>query len=508
MKKLMKIWKLTKDNKRYFWVLTVFALIFWINNAFPSDTITSENCSDGQCEKLILKPQLSDEEMKLYKNDVLSSIDGEFFRLIFQTETNQDSEIEVFATNPLDQEKLIQEIKLKENTDRKNYEIIFQADQKYTDLLFSKKNTDGSEILIKNIRITKLNIKNEKELGLIQSTILGYFDIKDTNQEQLKNDFVFERLKELNIIFGQIFKAENDFIAGIEMDINIIKQKNGTGDRYHLELREANFNGNTPEITNNKISTLKFSTQTIEEYRQPNGKFYFPIMAPVKQGRYYFIGFDNDGIELNQFNYLAPRGTSTDTTHPNRTMAVKFKGESFPSQGSFYFKIFGANFNKINDKKIPLGSTIEDLGNKNGLYKFQLDESQFNLLDFSESTPDIKIDLDNNSIIGNTNEKTTSEAIYKFETIHPFKTFRILAEKINSTDKETQISYSFDKESWINIPREIIKKDEATTTFNFSKTEQVAKEIIYIKISPQNTWREKGKYGVKNFRFEADLITK
>jgi hypothetical protein len=447
--------------------------------------------------------------MQLYRNDILSSKGGEFYRLIFQVETNQDSEIEVFVTNALDQDKLVGSFVLKKDDVKKFHEAIFQTDKNYTDLLFVKRDLDGAEIFVKNIKTSKLNIFGEKELANLKPTIFGNMKIKDPNQQQEKNDFVFKQLNELDVILGQIFQAKSDFIAEVELDIDVIKQGDGNGDKYALELREAEFDGFTPRITSRRVSALKFNAKKIEQYRQSNGKFRFPILAPVENGKYYFIGLDNDGVEVNQFNYLAPRGSSESSNFSNGEIAVKYKGESFPAQGDLYFKIFGADFEEIDGKKILLGTAIEDLGGGKMIFGYQPDESRYGFSDFYESTSDVELDKENSAIFGEVNLESESFFSYKFETLNPFKTFRISGENFQANFNNLKIAYSFDEEEWIEISPNQIEAEQFVQVFNFSQSEKTSHDLIYLKIYPKTDFPEgtliPAEYGIKNFRFEADL---
>lgn len=503
MQKIKVLWNNIKENQRYIWAILVLLAVFFINYTFPAEVITSENCAQGKCEKLILEPQLSDSEKRFYKNDAFVSQKNEFYRVIFQTETNQDTLIKLFATNPLDQDKFVKDFELKKADGRKFQEAVFQTDQKYTDFLFEKTNLDGAKVYLKNIKISKLGVKSEKELAELQPTIFGNINFEKLIQKQEKNEVAFKQLMEPNIILGQVFQAESDFIGEIEMDINIIKQGNGSGNSYVLDLREADFDGMTPTITSRRIATLKFSSATIEQYRQEDGKFRFPILASVKNGDYYFIGLDNQKVEVNKFNYLSPRGSAENSSYSNGSMAVKFKGDSFPAQGSLYFKIFGADFKEIEGKKVLFGATIEYLGNRQALYKYQPDEGRYIFSDFYSSTADIDFNQDDFSLFGSANEEFGSEIVYKFETIHPFKTFRVYAEKPKPEWKNASIFYSFNDKDWIKIPSQ--DSEDGSQKFEFKQLEKIPKDTIYIKISPQNPWPEEGSYGIKNFRFEADL---
>ena len=212
--------------------------------------------------------------------------------------------------------------------------------------------------------------------------------------------------------------------------------------------------------------------------------------------------------QVNQLNYLAPRGSSDSSSYEDGNLAVKFKGDSFPAQGDLYFKIFSADFKEIDGKKILLGSTIEDLGGGKGIYKFQPDESRIGVADFESLTSDVDFDSEEGVISGEISDEP-SEAVYKFETIYPFKNFRVYGDNTKLNVDNLRMAYSFDNKNWVEIPADQFDTNKQIQFFDFSQLEKVSHDLIYIKIYPKvkNT-EEKSGYGIKNFRFEADLILK
>jgi len=75
-------------------------------------------------------------------------------------------------------------------------------------------------------------IKGIKVLGTGDFTHPEWFgNLKNKSlqpKNKPKNDFVFNQLNEIDVILGQVFKVEGDFIAEVELDINVIK----TGTRW------------------------------------------------------------------------------------------------------------------------------------------------------------------------------------------------------------------------------------------------------------------------------------
>jgi len=341
-------------------------------------------------------------------------------------------------------------------------------------------------------------------------TIFGEVDAKIIGPSQTQNNAVFKQLSEPKIILGQIFKAEKNYITEIEMDFNIIQQGNGNGGRYEFLLKEATFEDAIPEIKRDVLVSVKFSPADALQYRQPNGKFKFPIYKNVEAGAYYFFGINNDRADSNKFNYLEILGSSDSKSYPEGAIAVKKTGETFHTMGDFYFNIFGLNWKEYAGQKILLGTTLEDLGGGKMLFKYQPSQKKYSLTDLYSFVGDVSYDKKSQSIIGTLDkENQISNFVYKFENTLPFKTFHLSAQKNNFDWEKIKLSYSLDNANWQEI-LENQNPEVGTQIFDQDIPEALRKNLIFLKIEPiitDETFQTKKsvRYGIENLLIEAEL---
>lgn len=516
MGKITKILQFIKAKQRFFWAAFFLILIFLINSVFPTNMITSEQCNGKNCQK-IDDPSLSDEKKTLFVNDIFNSQKGTYYRLFFWEDATKDSNVIIKATNALDKEKIIGELSLAKAGGNKFYELIFQADNNSTDILFEKRENDEAEIKISGVRITQLNIENDNELLKFKPIVSGQFDYNAEDQKQLSIDKKFDQLKETDVILGQIFRPEMDFLTEAELDMDVIKQGNGGGRKFKLDLREVEMNGDVAEIKNNVLSSVDFSFGSIEQYRQADGKFRFPLYARVEKGKYYFLGIDNSKVAVDKFNYLSLKGTSDMDKYTKGTLSVKNKGATYSVDGDLYFKIFGLENKKKDDNAVLIGSTIEDIGRGKGLYNFQLLGKKYDLIDLEDASKDIYFDQNKKAIIGVKSARTTeaSYAMYKFNTVYPFSKARIKAVPVDLSWRGVSLAYSYDRKSWKEIP-EIMPENNSIADsgyFDFEIDGSGTTNRIYLKIYPREVNSDSneetgGKYGIEGLSFQADLILK
>ena len=513
MTKAMKqLFNKLMQNQRYFWAFLVLIAMFLINRSFPAETITSESCEEGKCRNVIEDPSLSDEKLSFYINDAFDSNPNEYYRLTFEVRANQKTSVDAFITNVLDQDKKIGSFAIENPNINVVREIIFKSDKKYSDLFFKKENAeDGADVLIDQISLSKLNLGSDQDVAKLAPTFIGGMDMAVEDQTQTKNDYNFEQLKDPKVVFGQIFTPETDYITGVSLDIDIVKQSNNGGKGYDLELRDVDMESDAPIIKSNPIATLSFSVNDMERYRQENGKFLFPLLVRVQPGKEYFIGINNARINTDKFNYLIMKGTRENNAYPDGQLAVKFQKQSYTVTGSLYFKTYGSELKKYNGVAVLPGAIIEDLGQGKTqfLYKSLSNDNELNNLAFK--TDDIQFDGDRKAVAGKISDASDSYFIYKFETVFPFSGFRVLGNQADPAWNEIKVSYSFDNQNWQEI-FPFVQKDgnsQDYQKFNSQIAEKnLGQKAVYIKVEPQkDKYPSQDIFGLKDFEFRADLIT-
>ena len=180
-------------------------------------------------------------------------------------------------------------------------------------------------------------LENKCEFGLENPTEI---ELQDVSQRQEISDDKFYQLKTSSIVFGQIFRAKSDFVTGIELDFDVIKQHNNGGAEYSLTLKEVGYKNKKFKIKDNSLAELKFQIDDLNKYKQKNGKYRLPLTASTKRGREYFIGLNNVEIQVDKFNYLVMRGSIDKSSYLNGTIATKQNGETEIIEGDLYFRIF------------------------------------------------------------------------------------------------------------------------------------------------------------------------
>lgn len=507
MRKMRLLLNNIKKNQRQIWAILVLLAVFALNRSFPAEVITAGDCLGGDCKIESAIPSLSNENPIYYVDEVFKSkgIQKEYYRLIFDISSNKDSEIEILASDFLENEVSLKKIKLAESDQADFNESLFSVQGVYTNLTFKKINpNDGANIFINNVRVAKLDIKSDAELAKLIPTKRSTAKLYEIIQSQDKNSDTFSQLCEEKIIFGQIFKATDDYITAVALDMDIVKQGTGNGRKYDLDLRDVKYSEYEAEIKSDILASIDFDLQSIEKYRREDGKFQFPIFSPLEKGRHYFIGLNNDRATADKLNCLKVKGSYMGDPYVDGLTVVKTKGATYTAPGDLYFTLYGPKFDSHKEKKFLFGSTIEGIGKNGGLFKYQVRNSVSNFIDLYSYSSDINHSDDNLTILGST-MMPESNFIYKFETIYPFKKFTLSGEKPNTDWHEAIIQYSYDKENWKEVP---INTEGESSKFNIAISEEYAKSLVFIKIMPSGEIDEnkKDKYGIKNFKFEAELV--
>lgn len=496
-----------KINLRYILAFLVMLFVFFANKNFFQDfTITSEECHGGKCLALPTDSSLSDKNPVFYINDIVKTEEGAYYRLIFEEKVDSNTLVNISLAKATDEEMEIKSPEFKKSDDFVIQEIVFRASDKFSDLIFQKNNLkDNANIWVRNVNISKLNIFSEKKFASLTPSIIGKINVNQLAVSQIGSDKRFSQLKESNIILGQIFKAENDYISGVAFDIDVTKIDNRGGKKYRLELRTADWDGKTAEIKKEILSSLSFTIDDLEKYRQNDGKIRFPMLSQVEPGRTYFIGINNDHVETDRFNYLTMKGSS-DSKYESGTSVIKRAGQTYQIGGDLCFSVYGAEYKKIGNERVLAGAVIEDIGLGQGMYIYKTSGFQSDFTDLESHSMDIKFNEGKNVISGSTNN-SDSYIMYKFNTIYPFKRITFNARLADLTYSNAKVFYSFDKDNWQEVPESFLNKIQI---FNYTlDNKNLARKEIYFKITfDPNDPTDAKSYGLSNLKIEGELIMK
>lgn len=498
-----------KKNQRQLWAIFILLAVFSLNKSFPAEIITADDCLGGNCKIESAIPALSDKKPVFYIDEIFKVKNNkkEYYRLVFDVSSDKDSEIEILASDFLENETSLKKLSLIRNSQENFNESFFSVQGNYTNLTFKKTNAnDGANIFINNVRVAKLDIETDAELAKLIPTKRSSANFYNVFQSQNKNSDTFSQLCEEKIIFGQIFKATEDYITAVALDMDIVKQGTGEGRKYNIDLRDVRYSESEVEVRSDILFNIDFDLQSIEKYRREDGKFQFPIFSPLEKGHYYFIGFNNDRAVADKLNCLKPKGSYNGDPYVDGFVVVKNQGSTYLAPGDLYFTLYGPQSEEYQGKKFLFGATVEGIGKNLGLFKYQFRNSLSNIVDLDEYSQDIKTDDDNLEIYGST-KAPESGFVYKFETIYNFKKFTVFGEQPDINWNRTIIQYSYDRENWKEIPFTI---ENEMQKFEHSVVEKSSRNTVFIKFIPhgERDALKKEKYGIKNFKFEAELFIK
>lgn len=502
---MKNIREIAKNNVRYIVALIIILLAFLISkNFFIDNTVTSDDCKDGKCQSVLDEISLSDENPVYFFNDIFDSNPGEYYRLSFKQRSDKDSFVLIKETNAFDEENEIKTVELKKSNQENFQEILFRSGGKRTDIKFEKKNfKDGTKAKIYDVHIFKLNTENENEFSKLKPTITGEIDFNEEDQKQTDSSEKFSQSAEPGMLIGQVFKPKAEYITGVSLDMDITRAGDGGPRKYLIELREADFDGESLEIGKKILAECRFSLNTVERYRQENGKLRFPLFFRLEKDKHYFIGINNDKGEPDKLNNIVLKGTSDQSKYPDGIIGVKNKGLTFTQSGSLYFVTYGADFKKINGRGILSGSLVEDLGKGKGVFLYNIDESGSGLIDIYSSSGDINFDGEKKSVYG---LRENSYFEYKFYTVYPFEKMRIYGRQPDDGEwSKTKILYSYDEKNWKEIPSDTSGQ---TQIFNHEIKDGKFSDTIYLKLTPFYPEINQEKFGLESFKVEADLLVK
>lgn len=509
---LEKIINFVKTEKRIFLASIFLLLVFLVNQTLYSGRKkTAESCANGKCVSVVpAKPQLSQESNFYCITDLFKNQPAGFYRLTFRKKSNKDEKIFLKLSALSGEEVLIGELNFNSSDKFQNQEILFSLPEGFDGLLFQKNNSgSGADIFIKEAQITKLNINNQEELAALKKTIIGETEINLEKENQPIANDNFSQLKEKKTVLGQIFQASDEHITAVAFNIDVNKSLNPGSRQYNLILRKIKHDKKNISFDGSTIASLNFSIDSMEKYRQKDGTFLFPLYGMLEKGEYYFIGLDNSAVEVGDKNYLEIKGNNNNDSYPNGSAVIKKNENIYAIDGDLYFKIYGVKFSEEGGEKILNGAKIEDLGKGLGKYSYETKGEFIDLLDLENASRETEFNEDSKVIAAEAKNKASFS--YAVNTIYPISKMNFSATQLKTGWKKVKISYSFNRENWIDLPfSKNGKGKEEIQVFSFDiipATQET--KTVYFKITYDSNDKSKARYfALKNLRITADLKMK
>ncbi len=490
-------------NIRYVLVLLIFISVFLINSELSQkEKGLSANCSGKNCAIPTKTSTLSDEKPEVFVPDIIISKPDYYYRLVIGGSVDHETTLVVSVSNSatLDQ-KEIGTLKVGQDEEFFREEFVFETEKKYNGLVLQKKNkNDGADILVKDLKITRLNIKSDREVASLEESILGRSPSNKVFIEQLESNIEFTQLKKKSTVFGQVFRAESDNISGVVFDIDVVKNDNRDGKKYKLELRRVIMEDDIFSMQKGLVANFDFKVNEIESYRQSDGKVKFPIYSMLEKGEYYFVGINNKNIDVDSQNYMIMKGSVNNRYSDGASIEKKNKDSLYIANGDLYFKIYGAELEKYRSGQMLLGMLLEDLGGGRGSYLYKSLGYPEEIFDLFSSSGDISFNEEKKILFGNASDMN-SYFEYKFDTRYPFRKFQVRASQPDSNWGKVHLFYSYDYVKWKEL-----EYDNSDGLQNYSmKVESVfPQETLYLKV--QSADQSADYYGLRNLVMEAELI--
>ncbi len=495
--------KFQREHFRYAIVLVIFVCAFLLHSHLnDGKKKLLGGCAGNSCAVPTKNSTLSDEKPEVFVPDIIISKPGHYYRLVIGGSVNHETALTVSVSNSATlEQKEIGTLDIGQGEEFFREEFVFETERKYNGLVLQKKDkADGTDVLVKDLKITQLNIKNDREVASLRQSILGRSPLNKVSIEQLESDVEFSQLKKNSTVFGQVFRAESDNISGVVFDIDVVKSDNRSGKKYKLELRKVTLDGDMFIMQRGLIANFDFKVNEIESYRQSDGKVRFPIYSMLEKGQYYFIGINNKNIDVNSQNYLIMKGSTNNQYSDGASIEKKYKDSLYIANGDVYFKIYSAELERYRNERVLLGMLLEDLGGGLGSYVYKslgYPEEIFDLLSFSK---DISFNEEKKILFGNASD-VDSYFEYRFDTKYPFKQFRVRASQPDSNWGAVRLFYSYDRVDWKEL-----EYDDSDGLQNYSmKTKSTfPNKTLYLKVQPAD--QSVDYYGLKNLVVEVDLI--
>ncbi|MEI6499101.1 MAG: hypothetical protein WCO23_04005 [bacterium] len=371
-------------------------------------------------------------------------------------------------------------------------------------------------VYAKNIRLTRLNVGSQKEADDLKPTFEGKSDavlegptIKDMGLDSI---FTFDAHKSQT--FGQTFKAENEYLSSIALDLKL-KGKGGLVS-FNLELHIAEKNSEGFRINPEILQKTEFRTDNPSLYLDSDGLWRISIPYHLEKNKYYFIGINNANSESNYFNNISLIGSKSNIGYGDGYAGMIGTDGQLTNDGEMNFKIYSLDYQTYQNNRIVSGAFFEDLGGvgKYG-YGFRSNISDyldiFSIKNTGNTLDKVFFDPKNSGVIGVA--QNDQNFIYKLDMIYPIKKVRFLATDLGADYFRPLISYSFDQQNWTNIPTTIADNEENVVGSNQNYTSIILGDgkssALYIKISYDinNPGLKEGLFGIKNLSISADLNT-
>lgn len=504
---------ISKQNYKYVSVLILFVIILIFGKNFtPADEGATTRIKLMEKEINNIKKgiyTIKPESKPITTNTPTSYQKGDSIRLLFdiQTDTNNISqtyedrplELSLYLISDYGEKELIDNFKVQIPTANTLHEVKFTSSFDSSKLLIERNDTRTTgDLVVSGVSSYRLNI-GSSGLNSLKPTISGNPDLQKivfSTASNFTGSFpnVFTRSKQL---IGQIFSPNSDQVSSVDIAL-AWRGAGGAGD-YLVELREVSDSGGYFEA----LAHYYFNQETLQDLSIGGGVYRIPLVANLVQGKKYLFSINNNTVKFNLLNTLKVGSSGGQVTEGSGALTTIGNGKD-KSIGQLFMQVHGLECFKYKDQCVLNRATIQDIGGGSGLYSYESAGEPIDFLDLYKSDPKTSFDNKVGGIIAPVSGGASF--YYKFDTIYPYRTLKVVVDQNVINASKNQLSYSLDNLSWIPINQNddgnpIIK--QIITPPSSQQTE------LFIKVTydPADAlYKQSAYFGIKSIKTQASLI--
>lgn len=493
-----------KRHSRYAVVAAILSAAFlYQHNFFVFRHVKFDDCQEGQCVPVAEFGQLSWQRPFFIIPERLDGRAGGWYRLTFKAKASQPVSLKLNIVNdaPLGE---VAAIDIPRSSEFRFYQKVFRAPADFRRINLTMEEAGaGANIFLERAVLTPLAVKTEEEALRLSPAELGNMRAVSDNQEQRRGiSDEFDQLARPETVLGQTFKAEYDNLDGVSLFLDYFTSHSSSR-QYILELRSVDVSKDSIRPQKGKIVEFKFSIDGLEEFRQPDGSFYFPLVAKLKKGRIYLISIDNQKVSVDRENRLVWRGVGADGAYENGSVIMRRDGAWQKISGDLAFVAQGA----VRENDLLNGASLEPISPGVGRYLYRSQGQPDDFFDIRSSNKELAFHAEHR-VISAKSEEVAGEIKYEFELRHPFRSVKISAEQVNHDWCPIKLFASQDDRNWKELAHlsQFVSEEEAVLVFADELLGDGKKERISVKVVCEAGSDNDTRFGVKNLRLDGELI--
>jgi hypothetical protein len=471
---------------------------------------------DG-AKSLLIRFDSSDKDVVRLKDYISSVSQGDFYRMLFWVKSDRDKKISLTAYGDKESQNL-GELNITGNQEMQCQEILFEAVDDVNDLVLTSSDKAPASVWADDFLIEKLNVFSADEMAKLKKTACGnttWRNVDFSSGEAAGNIDSGDFFSRPNRTLGQVFQPDKGDLSGIVFRVQ--RQGDGGKGAYRVKIYEIDEKSGLPGDASvaNSLLDYRYPPEAVKKEQEMRAAFSQIEKAIADKkidednltGETGSLGLTLDqesqqraekrrrqmeiDIQIMKDAYNAPQEVTvpiamrldpqkkymavisnesvlTDSGDYLRlSLTAGGQGEAFYSegngniwkkrQGSLFLKTLFAKRQTQDGVFLPSGSTVSDLGEGKGVFRFDLANGDYNSFSGINGRKIWELDsgkfkavdwYGNYTLSSEFRRGEDDQAVYKIETLYPI-------EKLTLRNIIYQQSifaeFSFDGKNWEEI---------------------------------------------------------